>query len=73
MAALSLPAPRGVLGLSSPLVLAVDFSETQFLYFGGQKATGEALAVLVETRLDCSGVPLVYFVRYAAQPWAVRV
>lgn len=63
MAALSLPVPRGVPGLSSPQVLAVDFSETEFLRFGGQKATGEALAVLVETRLDCSGVPLVYFVR----------
>lgn len=68
MEALSLPVSQRVPELISQQVLALDFSET-FFHFRGQKATGAALMVLVESLLACSGVadvfvlgvPLVYF------------
>ena len=56
MEALSLSVSQRVPELISPQVFAPDFSETSFFHFGGQKATGEALMVLVERLLPCSGV-----------------
>lgn len=56
MGALSLLVSRGVPGLSSPLVLALDFSETPLFHFGGHKGIEETYIVLVESPLDCSGI-----------------